>query len=76
LIDQVRNNAVVSHNGAGFVGFRLLVDRENGRALDVSYWDDATGAQADRPGLVRPSPGDVETRVVRTNVYELAIDAV
>lgn len=75
VIDHARNNAVVSHNGAGFLGFRLLVDREHGRALDVSYWDDPAGARADTPGTVTPPHEGAETTLVRTNIYELSIDA-
>lgn len=75
VIDHARNNAVVSHNGAGFIGFRLLVDREHGRALDVSYWTDLAAAHDDAPGPVTAAADGAETVVVATNIYELAIDA-
>jgi heme-degrading monooxygenase HmoA len=72
VVDQVRNTAISKHDGEGFRGFRLLVDRANGHALDVSYWDTeaAAGAGGDAPdtsGL---------TGVARSNVYELSIDSV
>lgn len=76
VIEHVRNNAVVAHNGDTFIGFRLLVDRGNGRALNVSYWDDESGALADRPGVLTAPRAGAETTVVRTNCYELSIDAV
>src|SRR3954451_1700256 len=75
VVDHVRNHAVSSHNGAGFLGFRLLVDREHGSALDVSYWTDLAGAHEDAPGPVATPGEGVETTVVRSNVYELSIDA-
>ena len=38
VIAHVRNTAVSRNDGEGFRGFRLLIDRLNGRALEVSYW--------------------------------------
>jgi heme-degrading monooxygenase HmoA len=72
VIDQVRNTAVSKHPGEGFRGFRLLVDRTSGHALDVSYWDTETAAaqggdSADAAGM---------THLIRSNVYELSIDSV
>jgi len=72
VIDHIRNTAVSKHDGEGFRGFRLLVDRTNGHALDVSYWDTSTAA--DRGGDTPDASG--MTRVVRSNVYELCIDSV
>lgn len=71
VIDHVRNTAVSKHPGEGFRGFRLLVDRTTGHALDVSYWDTETAAtqgadSADTTGV---------THVIRSNVYELSIDS-
>jgi heme-degrading monooxygenase HmoA len=75
VIDHVRNTAVTKHDGAGFRGFRLLVDRDNGHALDVSYWDSRTGALA---GEADPAtdPAGAATSRIRSNVYELCIDAI
>ena len=75
VIDHVRNTAVSKHDGEGFRGFRLLVDRASGRALDVSYWDTEAGChrKADRP---RRDRGGHDAHVIRSNVYELCIDAV
>ena len=75
VIDHFRDNAVVAHNGESLVGFRLLVDRDSGRALNVSYWDDAADARADTPGAVTAPVDGAETSVLRTSLYELAIDA-
>jgi heme-degrading monooxygenase HmoA len=72
VVDHVRNTAAGKHAGEGFRGFRLLVDRTRGHALDVSYWDTEAGAvQGGDCGN-----GDGMTRTVRSNVYELSIDAV
>ena len=76
VIDHVRNSAVIMHDGEGFRGFRLLVDRANARALDVSYWDDEEGAVARVAGLAASGTGTAETTRIRSNVYELSIDAV
>ncbi len=75
VIAHTRNNAVATHQGESFVGFRLLVDRPNGRALNVSYWDDLDEAtRNDSRPVTDPAIG-AETTVVRTNLYELSIDA-
>jgi len=76
VVDHVRDTAVARHDGGGFRGFRLLVDRVNGAALDVSYWDSHAGAVA---GAADPSTdpvGAAGTTLIRSNVYELSIDAV
>lgn len=71
VIDAVRNTAASKHDGEGFRGFRLLVDRAGGHALDVSYWD--TEAAATHGGDEASGPG--MTHAVRSNVYELCIDS-
>lgn len=76
VIDHVRNSAVVMHDGDGFRGFRLLMDRVNAHALDVSYWDDEKGAVAGAASRAASGTGAVATTVIRSNVYELSIDAV
>lgn len=75
VISRTRDTAAGLHQGDDFRGFRLLVDHANGRALDVSYWDTEAGARADR-GEQDAAPDDPgSTAYVRTDVYELAIDA-
>ncbi len=76
VIAHTRNNAVVAHEGDSFLGFRLLVDRPHGRALHVSYWHDFDQAAADRSGSMTVPPPGPETTLLRSNLYELAIDAV
>ena len=75
LISRTRDTAASLHQGDDFRGFRLLVDHANGRALDVSYWDSRTGALA---GEADPAtdPAGAATSRIRSNVYELCIDAV
>ena len=75
VIAHTRNNAVATHQGESFLGFRLLVDRAHGRALNVSYWDDLGDATLDDSGPITDSPAGAETTVVRTNLYEMSIDA-
>ena len=52
VIAHTRNNAVATHQGESFLGFRLLVDRPHGRALNVSYWDDLDDATRNDSGPV------------------------
>ena len=75
VIAHTRNNAVATHQGESYLGFRLLVDRAHGRALNVSYWDDLGDATLDDSGPVTDPSAGAETTVVRTNLYELSIDA-
>ena len=75
VIAQVRDTAVARFEGESHRGFRLLVDRPNGRALEVSYWETEEGARADasaRTARVAVVPG---ATVLRTEHYELAIEA-
>jgi len=74
--DEVRNTAVAMHDGEGFRGFRLLIDEANGRALDVSPWDTEFGARAGVPDSITDPAGVAATTVLRSNVYEMSIDAV
>jgi len=75
VIAHTRNNAVATHQGESFLGFRLLVDRPHGRALNVSYWDDLDEATENVSGPVTDPATGAETIVLRTNLYELSIDA-
>ena len=75
VIAHTRNNAVATHQGESFLGFRLLVDRAQGSALNVSYWENHDDAALDDSGPVTDPPTGAETVVVRSNLYELAIDA-
>jgi hypothetical protein len=75
VVDHLRNNAVTAHEGASFDGFRLLMDADNGRALNVSYWNDRDDAVRDVSGVMSEPLSGAETVVVRTTVYELAVDA-
>ncbi len=76
VIHQVRDTAVSQHDGEGFRGFRLLVDRHSGRALDVSYWDSRAGAVAGGAHPAIPTQARAATTRIRSDVYELSIDAV
>lgn len=75
LIRRTRDTAMGLHHGEGFRGFRLLVDRANGCALDVSYWDTEPDARADHAEQDWTPDAPGATAIVRTNFYELAIDA-
>jgi len=75
VIAHTRNNAVATHQGESFLGFRLLVDRAQGRALNVSYWDNLDDATLNDSGPITDPPAGAETTVVRTNLYEMSIDA-
>ena len=75
VIAHVRDTAVMRNDGAGFLGFRLLVDRPNGRALEVSYWvseEAALAAAAREVGAAADLPGGT---ILRTDFYEVSVDA-
>ena len=75
VIAHKRNNAVATHQGESYLGFRLLVDRAQGSALKVSYWENHADAALNDSGPGTDPPTGAETVVVRSNLYELAIDA-
>ena len=75
VIQHIRDTAMSRYDGAGYRGFRLLFDRANSRALDVSYWDGSTGAHSN---LATGSPDAMRAigaTLGVTNYYEIAIDA-
>ena len=75
VINHARNTAVARFDWESHRGFRLLVDRANGRALEVSYWESEAEARADASvdtANLANAPGRT---LERTNHYELAIDA-
>ena len=76
VTDHVRNTAVTRHDGDGFRGFRLLVDAPAGRALDVSYWDSQESALAGEADHSADPTVAASLASVRSNVYEMRIDAV
>ena len=76
VINHRRDTAITRYHGESFRGFRLLVDRVHDRALDVSYWDSEAEARADDDYAEADSTDLATTSVVRTELYELAIDAV
>ena len=75
VIEQIRDTAVARYDGESHRGFRLLMDRPNGKALDVSYWDSSAGAHTH----VSPESADpvraLGATAGTTNYYELVIDA-
>lgn len=83
VIAHVRDTTVARYDGEGYRGSRLLVDRDGGTALEVSYWRDEDGAR----GVSGPAPSASASDhgvdpagvpggvVVRTRCYELAVDA-
>lgn len=75
VISRMRDTAVARFDGEGHRGFRLLVDRPNGKALEVSYWETEAEARAEA-SVVTANLADVPGGTVeRTNHYELTIDA-
>ena len=74
VIQQMRETAISRYEGDGYRGFRLLLDRANGRALDVSYWEGPTGAHSDLSTASADKMGAIGATVGVTNYYELAID--
>lgn len=78
VVAHVRDTTVTRFGAGSYRGSRLLLDRDGGTALEVSYWQDEDGArgrddagggpQVDATGV----PGGATGRVT---CYELAVDA-
>jgi hypothetical protein len=75
VIQHMRDTAMSRYDGDGYRGFRLLLDRANGRALDVSYWEGSTGAQTSLATGTADMLRAIGATAGVTNCYELAIDA-
>jgi hypothetical protein len=75
VIQHMRDTAISRYDSDGYRGFRLLLDRANGRALDVSYWEGSTGAHANLATGSADTMRAIGATVGVTNCYELAIDA-
>jgi hypothetical protein len=90
VIAHVRDTTVARYPGEAYRGSRLLVDRPNGAALEVSYWQSEQGARDDGAplgGVIGLGPASDQQAwpidptgvpggsVVRTRYYELGIDA-
>ena len=75
VIQHMRDTAVSRYDGDGHRGFRLLLDRTNGKALDVSYWEGSTGAHSDIAAGSAETMNAIGATAGVTNYYELAIDA-
>jgi hypothetical protein len=75
VIQQIRDTAIARYDGESHRGFRLLMDRPNGKALDVSYWADATGAHSVANAESSDAVSALGATAGTTNYYELVIDA-
>jgi len=75
VIAHVRDTTVARYCGETYRGSRLLVDRPNGAALEVSYWQTEQGARDDGAGSGVDPTGVPGGSVLRTRYYELGIDA-
>lgn len=75
VIRHFRDTAVARFDGQGHHGFRLLVDQQNGRALEVSYWTTEQDARAENEPQGASAFQVPGSTLERTNHYELAIDA-
>jgi len=75
VIQQIRDTAVARYDGESHRGFRLLMDLPNGKALDVSYWEDAAGARSEASTESSDRVSAVGATAGTTNYYELVIDA-
>ena len=75
IVDHIRDTAMARYNGQDYRGFRLLLDRPNGTALEVSYWASLDAAQSATVLELAESADPLVVEVLRTDHYELAIDA-
>lgn len=75
VVDHIRDTAIARYNGLDYRGFRLLLDRPSGTALEVSYWSTVAGARAPVEVELTETGAHLGVEVLRTDHYELAIDA-
>jgi hypothetical protein len=75
VVDHIRDTAIVRYSGHDYRGFRLLLDRPNGTALEVSYWATLAAAQSAIVIELAESARPLTIEVLRADHYELAIDA-
>jgi hypothetical protein len=75
VIEHIRDTAISRYNGHHYQGFRLLLDRHRGTALEVSYWSSLAAAQSAIEVALAECAPHLAIEVLRTDHYELAIDA-
>jgi hypothetical protein len=75
IVDHIRDTAMARYSGHDYRGFRLLLDRPKGTALEVSYWASLEAAQSAVVIGLTESADPLVIEVLRTDHYELAIDA-
>ena len=75
VVDHIRDTVMSRYNGDDYRGFRLLLDRPNSTALEVSYWASLGAAQSAVMLALTETAYALDVRIVRTDHYELAIDA-
>ena len=75
VIEHIRNTAIARYSGHHYRGFRLLLDRPRGTALEVSYWSSLAAAQSAVEVALAESAPHLDIEVLRTDHYELSIDA-
>lgn len=75
IVDHIRNTAIARYSGHDYRGFRLLLDRPHGTALEVSYWASLAAAQSALLIELAESAAPLVVEVLRTDHYELAVDA-
>lgn len=75
LVARFRETAVARLGGAVYLGFRLLLERDHGRALEVSYWETEAAVRAVDAAGVIDAIDDPGVATGSTRCYELSIDA-
>jgi hypothetical protein len=75
VIEHIRDTAIARYSGHQYQGFRLLLDRPRGTALEVSYWSSLAAAQSAVEVPLAESAPHLDIEVLRTDHYELSIDA-
>ena len=75
VIEHLRDSAMARYNGHHYQGFRLLLDRPRGTALEVSYWTSLAAARSAVDVPLAESAPHLDIEVLRTDQYELSVDA-
>lgn len=69
----------IAQKEPGFKGFQMLVDRQTGRSLGITYWENEANARAAAEQSLNPpqTPEGVETPTISNisaEVYEVLIN--
>lgn len=78
LADVVREQIAVTPQPPGFRGFNFLVDRENGKALLISFWEseeDVRRLEANNAAMREHVKAETGVESPMAEIFEVALQA-